>query len=365
MDFSLGDDRRMLVDSLSRYLADKFDFDARMAAIETEAGFSREVWTGLAELGAIGALFGEDLGGYGGTAFDIGAVFGELGRALATGPFLGTLMAGKVLEAAGEADALADIIAGETLITFAHDPAVGGDGAPAPAAAAKKRDGEAWALTGAKGVVDYAAAVDRILVTAETDEGLSTFLLDRTADGVEIRDYPLIDGGSAGELVLTDAPAQLIGEAGAAGPVIDAALAAGLVATAWEAVAVMEVVRDATLEYLGTRKQFGMPIGNFQALRHRMTTVALEIEQARSAAINAAANLDRDAAARDRYASAAKHTIGVAGALTAEEAIQMHGGIGMTWELPLSHYAKRLTMLDHVLGDADEHLSRYMALRAA
>jgi alkylation response protein AidB-like acyl-CoA dehydrogenase len=127
----------------------------------------------------------------------------------------------------------------------------------------------------------------------------------------------------------------------------------------------MEVLRDETLEYLRTRKQFGIPIGKFQALQHRMATVALEIEQARSAAINAAANFGKDAATRDRFCSAAKYTVGKVGRLAAEEAIQMHGGIGMTWELPLSHYAKRLTMLGHVLGEEDEHLARFIELSKA
>ena len=357
MDFSLGEDRQMLVDTLSRYLAGNFDWKAREAAIATGEGFSRELWTGLAELGVIGSWFSEDAGGYGGSAFDVGATFGELGRALATGPFLGTLMAGRVLEALGDHATLEAMIAGKSIVTFAHDPAVGGDGALLPDVTAKQGDG-GWKLTGAKGVADYLGSADKVVVTADG----SAFLVELPGNGVTVHDYPLMDGGSAGELRLDDAPATLLGGAGQTGDAIEAAVAMGLVAAVWEGVAVMDVLRAMTLDYLRTRKQFGVPIGKFQALQHRMATVALEIEQARSAAINAAANFDKDPATRDRFASAAKYTLGAVGTLAAEEAIQLHGGIGMTWELPLSHYAKRMVMLGHILGDEDEHLARFVKL---
>lgn len=361
MDFSIGEDRQMLVDSLSRYFADKADWKTREAAIASDEGFSREVWNGMAELGVIGALFGESAGGFGGTAFDIGVVFGQVGTALATGPFLATLIAGKILEAAGDTDTLEDVISGAKLLTFAHEAAVAPDGRPvAPTRADKNADG--WALTGQKGVVDYLGSADLIVVSAETDGGIASFLVDGKADGVEIREYPLVDGGAAGELMLSNAAATLISNGQKP---IDDAIAAGLVATAWESVGVMEVLRSSTLEYLKTRKQFGIPIGKFQALQHRMATLSLEIEQARSAAINAAANFDKDTVTRDRFCSSAKYTMGKVGRLAAEEAIQMHGGIGMTWELPLSHYAKRMTMLGHVLGDEDEHLARFIALGKA
>ena len=360
MDFSLGEDRQMLVDTLSRFLAGNFDWKAREAAIASDEGFSRELWNGLAELGVIGSWFGEDAGGYGGSAFDVGATFGELGRALATGPFLGTLMAGKVLEALGDHAALEGMMSGESIVTFAHDPAIGGDGAPLPNVTAKQADG-GWTLTGAKGVVEYLGSADKAVVTSEG----SAFLLDLSGDGATVHAYPLVDGGSAGELRLDGAPATLLGKAGQAGDAIEAAIAMGLVAAAWEGVAVMDVLRAMTLDYLRTRKQFGVLIGKFQALQHRMATVSLEIEQARSAAINAAANHDKEPATRDRFASAAKYTLGAVGSLAAEEAIQLHGGIGMTWELPLSHYAKRMIMLGHVLGDEDEHLARFVELGKA
>ncbi len=361
MDFSIGDDRQMLVDSFSRFLSDKADWDTREAAIASDTGFDADVWQGAAELGVLGAMFGEEAGGFGGSAFDIGVVFGEIGKALATGPFLGTLMAGKVLEAAGDTETLEKVIGGEATITFAHEAAIGPDGAPMPEVRATKT-GDGWTLSGARGVVEYLGGVSHVLVTAMADDGPASFLMESGADGVDIRDYPVIDGGSAGELTLSGAPATKVIEGTQP---VDNAIAAGLVATSWESVAVMGVLRDMTLDYLRTRKQFGVEIGKFQALQHRMATVALEIEQAHSAAINAAANFEKGTTLRDRFCSAAKYTVGAAGRLTAEEAIQLHGGIGMTWELPLSHYAKRLTMLNHVLGSDDEHLARFMALGEA
>ena len=163
-------------------------------------------------------------------------------------------------------------------------------------------------------------------------------------------------------MLLNGASAALLGKAGGAGPVVEEAIAAGLVGLCWEAVAIMDALKDQTLDYLRTRKQFGIPIGKFQALQHRMATLALEIEQARSSAINAAARFHEGRIARERAVSAAKFTIGRVGTLAAEECIQMHGGIGMTWELPLSHYAKRLVMIGHQLGDEDDHLDRFIAL---
>ena len=352
MDFSLGEDRQMLVDTLGRFLAGNFDRKTRETVIETAEGWSRPVWAQLAELGVIGALFDEASGGFGGSAFDVGVVFAEVGKALAVGPFLGTLLAGRALAATGETALREQAIAGEVILSAALDS----DAAQGVA------DGEGWALTGTQPVVPFAASADRIVVAARTGEGPSLFLIEKGAPGVEIRDYPLIDGGAAGELMLDGAAATLLGQAGEAGAIIEEAVAAGLVALCWEAVAIMDALKVQTLEYLRTRKQFGIAIGKFQALQHRMATLALEIEQARSSAINAADRFAKGRLEREKAVSAAKFTIGRVGSLAAEEAIQMHGGIGMTWELPLSHYAKRLVMIGHQLGDEDMHLERFIAL---
>ncbi|TLU71334.1 acyl-CoA dehydrogenase family protein [Lichenicoccus roseus] len=368
MDFDLTDDRRMLADTLGRYLGDRYGFSERTRIAGSEEGFSRTSWQDLAGLGVIGALFGEAAGGYGGAGFDLHTVFEQLGRSLVVEPFLGTLLAGKVLEAAGGQQALLDeVIAGTRLVTAALYEAEGRYDPLHVGTRATAREG-GYVLTGGKAVVPQLAAADVILLSAKLEDGLALFLLPRSAPGVTIREYGFVEGGRGGELLLQDVVLDAdarIGAGHSAQELIEHAVAAGIVALASEAVGIMEFARDATLDYLRTRTQFGVPIGKFQALQHRMATVLLEIEQARSATINAAASLGGDRLSRERAVSAAKFTIGRVGTLVAEEAIQMHGGIGMTWELPLPHYAKRLTMIDHQLGDEDYHLVRYIRLGEA
>jgi alkylation response protein AidB-like acyl-CoA dehydrogenase len=284
-------------------------------------------------------------------------------------PVLGTLMAGRALAKAGGQQPLVEqVIAGTALITIAHEEAQSRYDMVDVAMRAERVAGE-WRLSGRKVVVPQLEAASHVLVSARhagvpgEAAGLGVFLIAKSASGVAVRGYAMIDGGRGGELALASTSATLIAEDGL--PLIEEAIAAGIVALSWEAVGVMDELKVATLDYLRTRKQFGVPIGKFQALQHRMATVALEIEQARSAAINAADALDGLRHRRERAASAAKYTIGRVGTLVAEEAIQLHGGIGMTWELPLSHFAKRLTMIGHQLGDEDHHLARFAALGRA
>jgi alkylation response protein AidB-like acyl-CoA dehydrogenase len=232
-------------------------------------------------------------------------------------------------------------------------------------------------LTGAKAVVQQGAQADLLLVSARTsgaedaEDGISLFLVARETPGVSVRGYRKIDGGRAAEVTFENVAldkSALLGHVGNdtnndnGFATLEHAIGYGLLALCAEAVGAMDVAREYTLDYLRTRKQFGVPIGSFQALQHRMADVLLEIEQARSAVINAAAALGAPRKVRERALSAAKYSIGRIGALVAEECIQLHGGIGMTWELPLAHYAKRLVMIDHQLGDEDHHLERYIAL---
>lgn len=359
----------MLVDTLTRLLRDRYPMEARHQANSSEAGFSRTLWSELADLGVIGALFTEESGGFGGTGFDIAAVFEQLGRALVLEPFLTTLMAGRLLELAGnQTELIADIVTGETMVALAHDEASDHYPSPIPTMRAEG-DGDSWRLTGTKALVPHVETADRIIVSAKADnhgtpdEEWALYIVDPGASGVGIVAYPMVDGGRGGNLTLENTPAKLL--ATKANAMIEDATAAGIVALVWEAVGAMEVAKSDTMDYLRMRTQFGVSISSFQALQHRMATILLETEQARSAAINAAAALEGPRLARERAVSAAKHTIGRVGTLIAEEAIQMHGGIGMTWELRLSHYAKRLIMIDHQLGDEDQHLSRFIALGEA
>ncbi|MEG3164954.1 acyl-CoA dehydrogenase [Sphingomonas sp. PB2P19] len=355
MNFEHTDDRRMLADTLGRALRDGYRIETRNGGAYGEAGYDPAVWAQLSELGIVSALFDEAAGGFGGSGFDIMVVFEALGRALVVEPFLGALMAGRALAVAGGHDeALAAIVSGATIATFAHDDAAD------PVTATQSADG--WVLNGTKAVVRQAEAASLFVVSV--GDGANLFVVPAGTPGLSVRSYTVVDGGAAGEVTFENVTLGADARLGGGGQRIhDAAIGAGLLALSAEALGAMEYVKEATLGYLRDRKQFGVPIGKFQALQHRMATVLLEIEQTRSAVINAAAAFDGDdAKARERALSAAKYTIGRTGALVAEEAIQMHGGIGMTWEYAVSHYAKRLVMIDHQLGDEDFHLQRYIAL---
>ena len=362
----------MLADTLDRFIAGRSDPMARARLSTTAPGYDLAVWAEFAELGAIGALFSPDHGGFGGGGFDIMVVFEALGRGLVAAPFLTSLMSGAVLAAAARADELEAIVAGTRIVAFAHDEALSGYDRSSIATRAQ-RSGDGWVLSGAKSVVRDAEDAD-LLVSARTSGeeddpgGISLFLVPAATAGVSLNAYPCVDGGRAAEIALDGvavSAAALIGAEGAGGGLIADAMAAGTLALCAEALGLMEVIRDATVEYLRTRVQFGEPIGRNQALQHRMATVLLEIEQARSAVINAAAALDRNGADRERVLSAAKYTIGKTGTFVAEEAIQLHGGIGMTWELAMTHFAKRLVLINHQLGDEDYHLTRFIALGRA
>ena len=375
MNFQHTEDRRMLADSLNRFVAEQYGFETRDRLAQSDTGFSKELWDRFAGLGIIGALFDEAHGGFGGEGFDIAVVFESLGRGLVVEPFLDTLIVGQALVHSGtdeQQQLLSGLIDGTRIVALAHDEP-GSHYELAQVSTRAARSAEGWALTGAKAVVQQGGQADMFLVSARTsgaadaEDGIALFLVARETPGVSVRDYRKIDGGRAAEVtfenVALDASALLGSTSNSNGfAILEHAIGYGVLALCAEAVGAMDVAREHTLEYLRTRKQFGVPIGSFQALQHRMADVLLEIEQARSAVINAAAALGASREVRERTLSAAKYSIGRIGTLVAEECIQLHGGIGMTWELPLAHYAKRLVMIDHQLGDQDHHLERYIEL---
>jgi alkylation response protein AidB-like acyl-CoA dehydrogenase len=374
MHFELDQDRRMLADTLDRFIAEQYPWKTRDEIAQSTHGYSPEMWRRFGELGAIGALFSEADGGYGGTALDIAVVFEALGRGLVVEPFLPAAVLGGGAIAATDgskhAELLSQIIAGTRTAAFAHEEPDSRYELSRVSTRATASS-NAWLLDGDKAVVLHGEHADFFVVSARThgavtDEGgISLFLVPAHAQGLTLRGYPLVDGGRAAELTLrrVEVPGDaLLGMRGGAFATIEKVVGAGVLALCAEALGAMEVAKAFTLEYLRTRRQFGVPIGTFQALQHRMAEMLLEIEQARSAVINAIAALDADRVKRECALSAAKYTIGRTGTRVAEEAIQMHGGIGMTWELPLAHYAKRLVMIDHQLGDEDHHLQRYIEL---
>lgn len=367
MNFDLTDDQRMLSETLERFLADKYPIEQRHEFAAGDEGFSRDMWRQMAELGVVGALFSESAGGFGGSGDDITVVFEQLGRKLVVEPFLPALLAGTVLASVGgQEERMGAMIAGDKLAALTHYEPQSRYSLEHVEAAAKEAGG-GWQVSGSKSVVLGGGTADWLIVSARTSgkatdrDGISLFIVDGKAPGVAIRDYGTVDGYAAAEIALDAAEATLIGEEGQGIAPLEEAVSKAILAVCAEGLGAMEIAKDQTVEYMHTRKQFGVPIGKFQVLQHRMADVLIELEQMRSAIINASARLQDKPALRNRYISAAKYLLGTIGRQVAEEAIQIHGGMGMTWEYPVGHYAKRIIMLDHLFGDTDHHLTRYIA----
>lgn len=369
MNFTHTEERRMLAETAQRFIRDAYPIEKRHEIVAADEGHSADMWAQMAELGLIGALFSEEAGGFGGGGFDIAVVFEELGRGLVVEPFLPTLLAGTVLAETGQAELIENVIGGESLIAFAHsEPASRYAITHVEASAAQ--DGGDWRITGNKAVVLGGGDATHLVVSARTNgaktdrDGISLFLVEANAGGLTRRPYKTVDGYAAAEISFDDTRAvAMLGEEGAGAELIEKAIAAGIVAVSAEALGAIEVAIEMTLEYLKTRKQFGVVIGKFQALQHRMADMMTEREMIRSAVINAAGHLHDEK--RDWHGSATKNLIGRSGRMIAEEAIQMHGGIGMTWEYAVGHYAKRIVMIDHLFGDVDHHLERLMKMEKA
>ncbi|MEM6679598.1 MAG: acyl-CoA dehydrogenase [Pseudomonadota bacterium] len=373
MDFELSEERRMLAETAERYFRDRYSMEVRRAAAAAPEGFDRERLAELTELGLMGALLPPEVEGFGGTGEDLMVVFSAIGQAAAVEPFLasGVLGAWPLVRLGGTRGhtMLGEVIAGERLLALAHaERAARYETAHVETRA--EVEGGSWRLTGAKSVVLNGDAADTLIVSARVSgavndqQGIGLFIVDPGAAGLIRRGYGTVEGGRAAEITLEGVAAEPLGEPGTAIAVIEETLARGAVALSAEAVGLMDVCKETTLDYLKTRTQFGRPIGQFQVLQHRMVDLYLEVEQARSAMMLAAAMLDAPRAVRERAVSGAKNLAGRVGRLVAEEAIQMHGGIAMTWEYPLPHFAKRLIMIDHLLGDTDYHARRFMAFSA-
>jgi alkylation response protein AidB-like acyl-CoA dehydrogenase len=353
MDFNHSEDRRMLTDSLRRYLGDQYSVELRNASAFEEPYHTPQTWKALSELGILSALVSEQHGGFGGHGFDISVVFEEMGRALCAEPMLSTLMGLKLLSAYDNTALINEVSTGAKRIAVAIYEPNNSDSLTnlsTTAVQKGKQDSVNWLLNGQKSVVYGAPGADILLVLANTGNGSGLFL----TESATVSSYAMIDGGGAGEIHLKDTPAICLAED--ALTEIEAALDAGRLALCAEAVGTMDVLLAMTVDYLGQRQQFGTAIATFQALQHRVVDMAIEIEQCRSITTLAASKLGTDD--RSRYVAMAKNLIGRGAILIGEEATQLHGGIGMTWEYAGSHYAKRLIMIDHQLGDRYQQLSR-------
>ena len=373
MDFNTTDEQTMLREMVSRYFADTYSFDNRMKTVHGGKGWNPAVWQTMAEeLGILGAPFSEAHGGLGGGAIENMIVMEEIGRALVIEPYLPTVViAGGALKATG--GALADavipqIIAGKAVVAFAYaEPQGRYDLADLRTTA--KADGAGFILSGHKSVVYAAPYATHLLVTARSggsqrdQGGVSLFLIPATLPGITRRDYPTVDGAAASEIYFENVALgaeMLVGAAGAALPLIEQIVDEATAAVCAEACGLTRVLHATTLGYAKQRKQFGKPISEFQSLQHRMVDMFMEVEQAVS--ITLMATLKLDTPERATAVSAAKSKVGKACKFVGQNAVQIHGGIGISNELAVGHYFKRSTMIESQFGSVDHHLRRYERL---
>ncbi|MFO1023967.1 MAG: acyl-CoA dehydrogenase family protein [Acetobacteraceae bacterium] len=374
MDFDLSEDQRLLKESVDRLIAGEYSFEQRKKYMAEQAGYSAAMWGQLAELGLLGLPFEETLGGFGGGPVETAIVMEAFGRGLVLEPFFATVILGGGLLRRAASDALRGALApqvasGKLKLAFAHIERHSRYDLSDVTTSARK-DGTGYVLEGAKSVVLHGDAADRIFLTARlagerrAPDGIGLFLLDPRAPGVTRRGYRTQDGLRAAELTLSNVrvTADDLVHDNALAPVehvVDEAIAA----LCAEAVGCMQSLQDLTLEYLKTRKQFGRAIGSFQVLQHRSVDMLVAVEGARSMAMFAAMSAaEENPIERRKAISAAKVQIGRSARHVGQEAIQLHGGIGMTNEYAAGHYFKRVTMIDQLYGDADTHLAKLARL---
>ncbi len=370
MDFALTDEQRLLQHSVERLFADHYAFEARKRYGQEPGGFSRALWARYAELGLLGLPFDEAYGGSAGGPVETMIVMEQIGRALALEPYLATVVLGGGLLRLGGSEALRaelipQIASGDLMLAFAHAERQSRYDL-ADIAARARRDGAGFVIDGAKSLVLHGDSAQKFIVSArlageQNDrDGIGLFLVDAAAKGVSTRGYPTVDGQRAAEVTLSGVrvpAAAAIGEPGAAFPLIERIADLAIAALAAEAVGAMAAMHETTVDYMKTRKQFGVTIGSFQALQHRAADMLIALEQARSMAMLATMMAAEDNVRERRQAvSAAKVQIGRSGRIVGQGAVQIHGGIGMTMETKVGHYFKRLTTIDAMFGDADHHL---------
>ncbi len=375
MDFSFTEEQTLLRNSVQRFVQDRYDFDTRQSIVASEAGWRKDYWAQFADLGLLAASFPEELGGFGGTPVETMILMEEFGRGLVVEPFLPTVvLGGAALRHGGttaqKEELIPQIIAGELILAFAFaEPQGRYNLADLKTTARKSRTG--FVLNGQKSVVYGAPWADKLLVSARTAGGqrdalgVTLFLVDKNAPGVSTRDYPTVDGSRASEVTFenVDVPNEMvIGTIDRGLSLVERIVDEGIAAITAEAVGCMKMLTDTTVAYSKQRKQFGVAIGKFQVLQHRMVDMYMNYEQSVSMMYMITLKLGEDEAERKRAASATKVHIGKAGRFVGQEAVQIHGGMGVTNELNVGHYFKRLTMIDTMFGNMDYHMRRFTAL---
>lgn len=373
MDFQLSEEQTLLADSVESWLQDKYDFDRWRKLVKTDLGYAQENWKTMAELGWLGISLPEDAGGLGGTAVDSMLLAERFGRHMVAEPYFSTVILGAgLIQAAGDAGQKAEwlpaIAEGKAKWAFAHAEH-GARFALNEVRTKATKSGDGWTLSGKKIVVWDAPSADKLIVLArsagnDTDEkGLGLFVVDASGAGVARHDYRTVDNRRASDIQLDHAPAQaVLGDPANALPAVETVVDQAIAFMASEAVGAMAALHETTLAYAKTRKQFGRAIGEFQVIQHRLVDMMMQVESARSLALLASLKAAAEPKERAKAAAAAKVQLGRSGRFVGQQAVQVHGGMGMTDELNVGHYMKRLMMLDTTFGNADHHQRRFAAL---
>ena len=375
MDFSLTEEQSILADSVQKFIENDYSFEQRQAIAESDAGFSEELWQTFAELGWTAVPLSEEDGGLGGGPVELMLMMEQFGRGLLVEPFLANIvLAGGVLRRAGSTEQkegwLASIVGGELQAALAFaEPQARYDISNITTTASA--DGDDYVLSGRKNMVLNGGSASLLIIPArtsgrQTDEtGITLFAVPADSEGVTVKDYKTVDALQAAEIELKDvkvSSANVIGTVDEGFSVLEATVDEGTLAVAAEAVGIMRTMHDKTVEYTKSRVQFGVPIGSFQALQHRMVETLMDCEQSKSLLLWSVMVNDAGSDEAKKAVSAIKYQVGTAGVDVAKEAVQIHGGMGVTWELDIAHYFKRMTAISLLFGDADYHLDRYAAL---
>ena len=374
MNFDLTDEQRLLQDSVARFVADNYSLEKRIALTAAEPGYSRDHWRTFAELGWLALPFSEDDGGIGGSALDVMLLMEQFGKALVVEPFLASIVLGggavrRVGSVAQKTQILPGLIAGTSQLALAYvETQAPHDASDVTTTARSERDD--FVLNGQKSLVLNAATANLLVVSARTmgaqheAQGISLFLVDPKLDGVQLENYPTVDGLRASEVTLTNvrvAAQDLLGELHNGHATLAATLNDGILAVAAEAVGAMDVLVKDTVVYTQQRQQFGHPLSEFQVLQHRMVDMLVEQELCRSLLYRATMEQVQGVPNAEKSVHALKHMVGTAGTFVGENAVQLHGGMGMTEELRIGHYFKRLLVINLLFGDADYHLEQFVA----
>lgn len=375
MDFSLSEEQQLLKDSITQFVDKDYQFDIRQKNVSSDLGYSSEFWKTFADLGWLGMPFSEEDGGYNGGPTDLMVIMESLGRGLVVEPYIpNVVLAGGLISRLGSSEQksnlLPKIISGENQMSVAFSEPQSRFNLSDVITSAKK-DGDNYILDGYKSVVMNGPSSNFIIIVARTsgkqleEKGLTLFLLDPSLEGVSLRNYSNVDGSKASEVTLesvTVSSSSMLGKEGEAYNSLEEVIDLATLAISAEAIGIMEKMNEITLEYTKTREQFGETLSSFQALQHRMVDTFMAYEQTKSLLLMCAAKLTDKTEDASKSVSALKYQVGIAAKHVGEEAVQLHGGMGVTDETNIGHYFKRLTTIRAIFGNTDYHLKRYSDL---